>query len=63
MKDKTDTQQLASEWERAVARAAEQEPRKEQLSAEDLNDAAGLRVKAGVKSGDWTNFTDSGCPL
>lgn len=63
MRNQQSIQELENEWERAVERAAEQEERATQLRREDLNDAAGLRVKAGVKSGAWTNFTDSGCPL
>jgi len=63
MEKKDQRRQLERDWERAVENASEQEARRDNLTTDDLNDAAGLRVKLGIKSGDWTNFTDSGCPL
>jgi hypothetical protein len=63
MEKKDQRQRLEREWERALEHANEQESRQDTLTIDDLNDAAGLRVKLGITSGDWTNFTDSGCPL
>ena len=50
---------LHAQWEHAVERALEEQARSLEFSAEDLTDAAGLRVKAGVKGG-WNSFGSCG---
>lgn len=47
------TQQLADQWQDAAERAKEQAKRVQELAAENLDAAAGLQVKSGVKAGLW----------
>ncbi len=56
MKRKPTHQELEEAWARAVERANQDHGRAAELSEAVLNDAAGLRVKSGVKAG-WFDTT------
>lgn len=54
MPDPEKHQQLNDQWERAVERAEYDKRTQSELDPDTLNDAAGLHVQSGVKSG-WTS--------
>ena len=55
MKKQQSLRDLHEQWERGVARAVEDANLVEELTSFQLDNAAGLQVQAGVKSGSWTS--------
>ena len=60
MKKNSTARELQERWTQAVDRAVEDKQAGSELERELLNDAAGLHVQAGVKSGGWTNTCSCG---
>ncbi|HZQ07060.1 MAG TPA: hypothetical protein VFD70_10810 [Anaerolineae bacterium] len=52
--------ELAEAWEHAAERAAEKQSCIQELG-EELDDAAGLHVRAGLKAGAWSHDCSTSC--